>query len=207
MHTGRLASSQQDFAAQTFSILAKYKGRPPFDSALLHNSLHQRCISPSYSLTPSSLVKPLDNRKSQLIKYPTTQLHLGGQQVVVGLSAGLLTSATFSWAGWLGWLSRAGLTAGTDSTLLQAITSLADIGIEPTTAIGLGLFGALASIRWAVGKWERTKKRWWEDWERLSQGLERDLKVGTFVPAPDERFIKLSGNVRERDERKGYCCC
>jgi hypothetical protein len=32
-------------------------------------------------------------------------------------------------------------------------------------------------MRWAVGKWERTKKRWWEDWERLSQGLERDLKV------------------------------
>jgi hypothetical protein len=186
MYTGRLASSQQDFATQTFSILAKYKGRPPFDSALLHNSLHQKHISPSYRLTPSTLVEPLHKRKSQLIEYPTTQLHLGGQQTVVGLSAGLLTSTTFSWAGWFGWLSGAGLIAGTDSTLLQAIASTADIGIEPTTAIGLGLFGALASMRWAAGKWERTKKRWWEDWERLSQGLGRDLKVGAFVPAPDE---------------------
>lgn len=51
------------------------------------------------------------------------------------------------------------------------------MGMDPTTGIGLGLLGTVISVRWAVGKWEKEKRRWWADWERIGQGLERDLKV------------------------------
>jgi len=51
------------------------------------------------------------------------------------------------------------------------------MGMDPMTGIGVGLLGLIASLRWAVAKWEKEKKRWWTDWERIGTGLERDLKV------------------------------
>jgi hypothetical protein len=49
--------------------------------------------------------------------------------------------------------------------------------MEPNTAIGFGLLVAVASIRGSIGSWEKAKKRWWQDWRRVGEGLERDLKV------------------------------
>jgi len=49
--------------------------------------------------------------------------------------------------------------------------------MDPMTGIGVGLLCLVASLRWAVARWEKEKKRWWTDWERIGMGLERDLKV------------------------------
>ncbi|KAK2464209.1 hypothetical protein APHAL10511_003666 [Amanita phalloides] len=177
LYTGRLASSQEDFAMRTFAMLAKYKIKPLFNLAVLHNSLQQKMESQSYILSTSTLVEPLYKRKAQINAFPTTQLHIAGQRAGVGMGAGIIVSSSFSWIGWLGWLSGTSLTAGTESALLLSLSSVMNIGIEPSTAVGLGVFGALASIRWAVEKWERAKRRWWEDWRRVCHGLERDLKA------------------------------
>lgn len=48
--------------------------------------------------------------------------------------------------------------------------------MEMPTAAGIGVLGAVLSARWAVGRWERAKRRWWADWERVGQGLRRDLE-------------------------------
>ncbi|KAG2741283.1 hypothetical protein P692DRAFT_20817832 [Suillus brevipes Sb2] len=50
-------------------------------------------------------------------------------------------------------------------------------GSEVGTALGAGTLVAVASIRWAVGKWERAKRKWVEDAGRIGEGLKRDLKV------------------------------
>jgi hypothetical protein len=43
--------------------------------------------------------------------------------------------------------------------------------------LGAGVLVAVAGVRWAVGKWERAKRQWIDDANRVSEGLERDLKV------------------------------
>ena len=43
--------------------------------------------------------------------------------------------------------------------------------------MGFGTLGTVAGLRWLVGNWEKGRLRWWEDWRRVSDGLERDLKV------------------------------
>lgn len=45
------------------------------------------------------------------------------------------------------------------------------------TAMGVSMLCTLLGVRWAVGKWERAKKRWWADWRRVGEGLRRDLEV------------------------------
>ncbi|EEB91451.1 hypothetical protein MPER_10184 [Moniliophthora perniciosa FA553] len=47
---------------------------------------------------------------------------------------------------------------------------------DPATALGLALLTAVAGVRWGQGKWEKAKKRWWEDWDRVGDGLERDVR-------------------------------
>lgn len=49
------------------------------------------------------------------------------------------------------------------------------------TAIGAFMLCTVLGVRWAVGKWERAKKRWWEDWSRVGEGLGRDLEVSLFI--------------------------
>jgi len=51
------------------------------------------------------------------------------------------------------------------------------LGTEAGTAFGVGMLAALLSVRWVVGKWERGKKRWLEDWRRVGDGLGRDIKT------------------------------
>ena len=204
MHTGHLVASQEDFKMQTFSMLEKHKAKPPFNSALLQNTLQQKSMSPTYVLSPDTLVEPLHKRKTQLNAYPTTQLHLRGQRAAIGMGAGIVASASFGWAGWLGWLSGSGFSASTEGTLLHVLSSIFNIGIEPSTAIGLSVLGTLASIRWTVGKWERAKKLWWEDWIRVCQGLERDLKVNPRITCESTCLTRPLGDARKSYERESY---
>ena len=50
-------------------------------------------------------------------------------------------------------------------------------GSEVATAIGAGTLVGIGALRWAVGKWERGKRNWMQDLERVSAGTSRDLKV------------------------------
>jgi hypothetical protein len=108
---------------------------------------------------------PIHSRRSQIIKYPTTRLHIAGQKVVLGMGGGVATGLGVGWTGWLGWLLGSG----------EGIFGF--LGMEPSTAIGVGALVAVASIRWSIESWEKARKRWWQDWRRVGEGLERDLKV------------------------------
>ena len=67
-----------------------------------------------------------------------------------------------AWAGWAGQLGILGSYGA---------------GMEVESAASVGMLGAAIGVRWAVGKWERAKRKWWKDWDRVGEGLERDLRV------------------------------
>lgn len=132
---------------------------------MLRNTLLQLKGLPKFPLTPESLTRPLFTRRDQILQYPTVRLHVAGQRAVFVTSGGIAAGVGISWAGWLGWL------LGSGEGLLGFV------GMDVGTAVGVGVLSAVASIRWAVGKWEKSKKQWWQDWSRVGAGLDRDLKV------------------------------
>lgn len=148
---------------------------PLFTARILKNTLAQLSSSPSYNLTPSSLTTPITKRKSQLLAFPTTRLHVKAQQLIVQMSVGVTFGSGFTWAGWLGYLAEQSV-GGSGSGVWNAV----GMGMDPATGMGLGLLVGAYSVRRVVGKWEKEKKRWWADWERIGQGVERDLKVRRF---------------------------
>lgn len=138
---------------------------PALSTEVLRNTLLQVQRTPDYSLTSETLTQPIHTRRNQILEFPTTQLHVTGQRAVLGMTGGIVTGVGISWAGWLGWL------LGSGEGLLGFM------GMEAGTAVGVGILSAVASIRWTVGKWEKSKRRWWQDWKRVAEGMDRDLKV------------------------------
>lgn len=112
-------------------------------------------------MTYDALTEPIYIRRNQLL-YPTNMLHSTAQRVTIGMGGSVISGFGIAWAGWAGQLGLLGVYGP---------------GMETESAVGLGLLTTSFGIRWAVGRWERAKKRWWKDWDRVGQGLERDLKV------------------------------
>ncbi|KAF5380459.1 hypothetical protein D9615_004628 [Tricholomella constricta] len=179
LQTGRLSALQQDMTKSIFTLLAAHPN-PPFNSVVLHNSLRQLAASPSFPVTPQTLMYPIITRRAQIIEHPTTRLHVAGQRAVLGMGGGIAAGAGVSWAGWYGWLT------GSGEGLLGAV------GLDAGTAMGVGLLGAVMGVRWAVGKWERSKRRWWEDWNRVGEGLGRDLRVSLDQTMSDKVLVVAS---------------
>lgn len=163
LHTGRLSALQQELTSLTEDALAAHPQNSHYRSHVLSNELSQLKASPTYSLTPTSLTGPLQKRKTQLAAYPTTRLHVRAQQTVLGVYGSVIGGVGLSWTGWVG-LSEQLFGLGTESS------------------VGVGLLGAALGVRWGVARWEKAKKRWWEDWERVGDGLGRDLKVSARSP-------------------------
>lgn len=54
------------------------------------------------------------------------------------------------------------------------------LGVE--TALGVGALGVATSLRFVLLRgWERAVKKWWEGWDRVGEGLGRDVKVRKAV--------------------------
>ncbi|KAK7035467.1 hypothetical protein VNI00_011760 [Paramarasmius palmivorus] len=178
-YTGSLSTLQTTLESHGFSLLPSPENYPfptpsPFFSPVLHNSLLQKTHSPTYPLKVSSLTPPITTRRNQIIQYPTTRLHLAGQQSALGIGASIASGVGLSWAAWIGSLNLT----------LPIIHHVND----PATALGFGLLTAAVGVRWGQGKWERAKKRWWEDWDRVGEGLERDIK-GTLENVLDDNVL------------------
>lgn len=156
LQTGRLECTQRELSSSAFSLLSA----APLRSPVLENQLQQLTHSPTYNLTSNSLTQPIHDRRSQLVQYTTTKLHREAQSAIVGAFGGILSGAGLGW-----WLAFG-----------EHILSLG-AGTEMGTAIGSGVLLAVGSIRWAVGKWERAKRRWVQDSARIGEGLTRDLQV------------------------------
>ncbi|KAI0690525.1 hypothetical protein BC835DRAFT_175068 [Cytidiella melzeri] len=161
-HAGRLASSQKSLAESALSLLSRYTPPSSFYSPVLGNKLSQLQASSSYFLRPNSLTSPIHQRKAQL-EYPLQVLHSTAQRVALGTGSSVMGGLGLAWAGWAEHLGVLGGLVGT--------------GMETETAAGVGMLVAALGIRWMVGLWEKAKRRWWRNWDRVGEGLERDLKV------------------------------
>jgi hypothetical protein len=105
------------------------------------------------------------------------------------MGGSIVAGAGVGWAGCVGWL------AGTGEGLLGIIS------MDAGTAMGVGLLSAVAGVRWAIGRWEKAKRRWWEDWERIGQGLGRDLRVCIWVSFRHYLANEISINVKATLDR------
>lgn len=171
-NAGRLASLQQSSEKSSKSLLVSLPTTSPFHSSLLENRLQQISSTLSYPLDADAFSSPLHSRREQL-KWPTARLHATAQQAVITMAGSSFGGLGIAWAGWAGQLG------------------LYDIGMQVETALGVGLLSTVVGVRWAVGRFERAKKRWWQDWNRVGEGLERDLRV-TLDKTMDERVLVVS---------------
>ncbi|KAK0212895.1 hypothetical protein DFS33DRAFT_1269581 [Desarmillaria ectypa] len=192
-HAGRLSHTQQMFSDAMFALFPE--STSSLHSSVLHNTLLQMRSSLSYPLTPDTLVEPLAIRRAQLVQYPTARLHLAGQRVVLGMGGSIVAGIGIGWAGWLKWL-----VAGSESII-------GFLGVDVGTAMGAGALVALLGVRWGVGHWEKAKQRWWEDWHRVVDGLERDLKktlddtmLEKVVAVADKGCSGLSALIGKRNQ-------
>ncbi|KAK0504822.1 hypothetical protein EDD18DRAFT_1326109 [Armillaria luteobubalina] len=150
-HAGRLSHTQQMFSDAIFALFPK--STSSLHSSVLHNTLLQMRSSSSYPLTSDALcsIPQLDYTSLDSVLYLVWVV-----LVVSGVGIG--------WAGWLKWL------VGSSESVIGFL------GLDGGTAMGAGALIALLGVRWGVGYWEKAKQRWWEDWHRVVDGLERDLK-------------------------------
>ncbi|TBU61638.1 hypothetical protein BD310DRAFT_956832 [Dichomitus squalens] len=175
-HAGRLASLQTTFTDSANALARSFPVNSPYHSPVLHNTLARIAATPSYAVTATALTSPLHARQSQL-GFPTERLHVSAQRAVVGMSGSILSGLGVAWAGW--------------ATELQMFGGMVDVGMSTETALGVGMLGTAVGVRWAVGRWEKAKRRWWKDWDRVGEGLERDLKA-TLTQTMDDRVVAVS---------------
>lgn len=162
-HAGRLAALQGSFKDSAAALSRSFLPSSPFHSPVLHNTLERIASAPTYPLSAAALTAPLHARQSQL-GFPTERLHASAQRAVITMSGSVLGGFGIAWAGWA---SELGLAGGFIS-----------VGMGAETAMGVGMLGAAVGVRWAVSRWDSARRRWWKDWDRVGEGLERDLKVG-----------------------------
>ncbi|KAL0578284.1 hypothetical protein V5O48_003695 [Marasmius crinis-equi] len=183
-HSGRLTRLQNKLEHHALSLLpspdtapTSYPASvPTIPSNTVQNLLHQQCRLPSYPLRPNTLTSPLQIRLKQLMA-PTTRLHLTAQRATLGVGASVASGVGFSWAAWL----------ATISPLHPPLLG----NVEPTTALGLGLLSLAAGIRMTQSSVEKAKKRWWEDFDRVSEGLDRDVRK-TVESVLDEKVLVVA---------------
>lgn len=91
------------------------------------------------------------------------RLHLAAQRVTLSTLGSVTTTLGVLWANWVG--------------LIDAV-SLVGVSVGEETIVGAGILAGVAGLRWSVGRWEKAKRKFWADWERVEEGLTRDLVVG-----------------------------
>lgn len=121
-----------------------------------------------------------------LAKFPVTRLHLAAQQVVFSTLGSAATGLGVLWANWVGMIGD---------------VSLLGLNLGGETITGAGVLVGVVGLRWSVSRWDKARKKFWADWERVGKGLGRDLTVRSFSPIRSFRcFIEtrhetLTGHV------------
>ncbi|TFL03160.1 hypothetical protein BDV98DRAFT_591942 [Pterulicium gracile] len=212
LHSGRMSAVQDTLTTTALSIIS---GAPPLlQSSVMLNKLQQiqhrtnpasiQPPQPTVAAGSSMLTLPIYNRRSQLITYSIPQLHVAAQRAVLSVYGGI-TSGALS-AGWWTWSSAIPVSATDFTTFsLLSFNHLPPSTLPTSFAIGLVL--SLSGFRLGQGIWKRAQRRFWADWQRISEGLERDLR-GTLDGVLSKRVggvaqgacEGLEGLAREREE-------
>lgn len=102
-----------------------------------------------------------------LANFPVTRLHLSAQRVVFSTLGSAATSLGVLWASWIGVIEN---------------VSILGLSLSGETIVGAGVLAGVVGLRWSVGRWEKAKRDFWADWERVGKGLTRDLTVRFLSP-------------------------
>jgi len=100
-----------------------------------------------------------------LANFPVTRLHLAAQRVVFSTLGSTATTLGVLWVNWVGLVEN---------------FSLLGLNFGGETVVGAGILAGVVGVRWSVGRWEKAKRNFWADWERVGKGLGRDLTVRFF---------------------------
>ncbi|KAI0066128.1 hypothetical protein BV25DRAFT_1821019 [Artomyces pyxidatus] len=149
-----LPSGQARLAALTHTQLATLPAS--LYSPVLVNALDQIAHSPTYPLQAVAVLSTIVQRLARLDTGSTPKLARAAHglllRVVGSVGSGVAAMVAVGTWGW-----------GFDSEGLG-------------TAVGAGLLVAAAGIRWATGQWHRAREAWSQDWKRVQEGAERDVK-------------------------------
>ena len=188
-HAGRLSHLQRSFTDSASALAASFPPSSAFYSPVLQNRLSQIAASPAFPMDSAAFLQPLYARRQQL-RWPTARLQSTAQRVLLGMGGSAAGGAGVAWAGWAGQLG------------------ILDFAMQGETVVGLGMLGAVLGVRWTIGRFERAKTKWLRDYDRVGEGLERDLRV-SMVAWPRRCLLGLiggSGNSRADGGRARACC-
>lgn len=149
-------------ASQLTSLLDQVVSKPPFSadhalhSAILENevskSRHDHPSSPT-SIPATALSTPIATRRAQLLASPISTLHRRAQSA-------LTSSLT---------LSTASVASAVGLHLVHAV--------EVANCVGFGALASTLSVWMFQGRWNRAKKKFWREFERVGGGVSEDLGV------------------------------
>ncbi|CAK5277398.1 unnamed protein product [Mycena citricolor] len=163
-HSGRLEQIQASMTAQTMALV-KQTNVQSLKSPVLQNTLDQLVSSPNFRVQPTTLPGPLAARSDLLLDAPTARFHRAAQRALLRMIGTAIGGMAISWSGYLGYLSSNG-----------GLAASLGIGLEPGTALATGVFGAVFGVYWSTMSWDKGKREWWGQFERVLGGSKVDLK-------------------------------
>ena len=122
------------------------------------------------AIVPDSLAAPIRTRRQQLLQIggPIDSLARKAQRLTVLTSTALVTTA-------------AGISS---ASILGSSLSDTALAIEPSSAFALALLVYTAAAWRMQGRFAKIKSDFWQDWHRLADNLDQDLKVSFSNPLP-----------------------
>ncbi|KAN0064670.1 hypothetical protein ACQY0O_002300 [Thecaphora frezii] len=169
--SGRLATLQAqqaqtvDKALQDLREIARKLEALPGtsrDVALFVNEAEAVGARETKVLTPQTLLEPIEQRREQLLRP-------GGPIDVLANEARKLAVTTYAALG------ATGAALGSAGTMGASLGS-GPLSLEPSTAIALSLLICTAAGWRMQGRFAKIKARFWQDWDRLAEGLDCEVK-------------------------------
>lgn len=158
------------------------------DAALVTNEAEAYRSSQLRTIEPSSLMEPIHRRRTQLLESrgPIDMLASKSRNLAVTSSAAVAVTA-----------AGVGSASVLGSSLGLVDASSAALALDPSTGLGLGLL-TLTLVGWRMqGQYNKFRRRFREDWQRFSEGLDQDLK-GNFESVLRQQITGPSSVVSSR---------
>lgn len=176
--SGRLATMQVEQVRAADRLLLRFRqlaqelgpslASASRDVVLLTNEAEAMRSSKLRTIEPSTLMEPIHRRRVQLLQSggPIDVLASKSRKLAVTSSAAVaVTAAGVGSASILG------------ASLVGLDASSAALALDPSTGVGLGLL-TLTLVGWRMqGQYNKYRRRFREDWQRFSEGLDQDLKT------------------------------
>ncbi|EST08477.1 hypothetical protein PSEUBRA_001898 [Kalmanozyma brasiliensis GHG001] len=196
--SGRLATLQVSKVREADALLVRFRDLAQKlgstiedakrDAAMVVNEAEGYRSSRLRTIEPSTLMAPIHVRRAQLLETggPIDALALKSRKLAVTSSAAVAVTA-----------AGVGSASVLGSSLGLVDASAAALALDPATGMGLGLL-TLTLVGWRMqGQYNKFRRRFRQDWLRLSEGLDQDLK-GNFEEVLRGQIVGPSEVVASR---------